>query len=80
MSNISAKPGNKQLLRCDKNNLLLAIDCAKEEHVANFFDFSSGCFIYKKALHIKNNSLGFEFLFDKALELLKRKRFRSSSI
>jgi transposase len=80
MSNINAKAGNKQLLRCNKNNLLLAIDCAKEEHVANFFDFSTGCFIYKKALHIKNNSLGFEFLFGKALELLKRKRFRKSSI
>jgi transposase len=80
MSIIKTNNNTKQLLRGISANLFIVIDCAKKEHRANFLDCSTGRFIYKNALKVRNDLDGFNFLVEKTQKILQQKKFKDSKV
>jgi hypothetical protein len=76
MSILKTNNNTKQLLRGISANLLIVMDCAKKEHCANFFDCSTGHFLYKNALKVHNDLDGFKFLVEKTQKVLQQKKIQ----
>ena len=72
MNNVSSKSSTKKLFCGNNQTLIIVADCAKAEHLVRFFDCSSGHYLYKKPLRVRNDLDGFQFLQKKARIVLDK--------
>ena len=80
MIKVASKRRTKKLFCANKKNLIIVADCAKEEHVINIFNCSSGEFLYKKALVIKNSLKGFSYLLERVETSLSKYQLKPSNV
>lgn len=80
MSNLKSKNKNKQLFSRVKSQVLMVMDCAKEEHTVNFFHVSKGQYLRKNPLHVQNNLAGFNFLLNESQKILARLNLKVQNV
>lgn len=80
MNNVISRNGKKKLFSGNNHKLLIVGDCAKAEHIVRFFDCSSGQYIYKKPLRVRNDLDGFQFLQKKAQIVLDKMGLKPKSV
>ena len=72
MNKVTSQRSAKKLFCGNNQTLLIVGDCAKAEHIVRFFNCSSGQYLYKKPLRVKNDLDGFQFLRKKAQTVLDK--------
>jgi len=80
MNKVTRKQRTKKLFCGNSLKLIIVADCAKEEHVVNIFNSSSGEFLYKKALVVKNSLKGFSYLLERVETSLSKYQLKPSNI
>ncbi len=72
--------GKKKLFCGNTQKLLIVADCAKSEHLIHFFDCTSGRYLYKHPIQVKNYLAGFHFLREKYQKVLTKKNLQPQEV
>ena len=80
MNKVTSKGSRKKLFSGNNHALLIVGDCAKAEHIVRFFDCSSGQYLYKKPLRVRNDLDGFQFLQKKAHIVLDKMGLKTKDV
>ena len=80
MNNVLTKTGKKKLFCGNNQRLLIVADCAKSEHVIQFFESSTGQYLVKKPLRVKNHLDGFRFFQEKAQKVLLKMSLETKDV
>ena len=80
MNKVTSQRLAKKLFSGNNQKLLIVGDCAKAEHIVRFFDCSSGQYLYKKPLRVRNDLDGFQFLQKKAHIVLDKMGLKAKDV
>ena len=76
----SKKKVNGKLLGTEFNSILVVLDCAKNEHVAQFIHPQQHCHLLPRALTIANNNLGLETLLKELKKSCKAQKLKYEDV